>query len=96
MSETKFRTHTKPQAKLKFCILISTFLDSRGKDRKFWTVLILGRKYGAKRSTHVYNKVKLLFFLLALSSPKRAVSVDLKLLFFLLALRSSKRAVSVD
>jgi hypothetical protein len=34
------------------------FLDSKGEDRRFWTVLILGRKYGSKRSTHVHRTVK--------------------------------------
>jgi hypothetical protein len=39
MSETKFHTHTEPQEKLYVVlyILIFMFLDSKRKDKKFWT-----------------------------------------------------------
>jgi hypothetical protein len=37
MSETKFHTHTEPQAKLVSYILIFMFLDSRQEDIRFWT-----------------------------------------------------------
>jgi hypothetical protein len=37
MLETKFRTHTEPQAKLVLCIPMFMFLDSKREDIRFWT-----------------------------------------------------------
>jgi hypothetical protein len=37
MSESKVHTHTKLQEKYSLYVLISTFLDSRREDKRFWT-----------------------------------------------------------